>query len=127
MPQPLAVRPPHSISIQCFDRPSVAGRAARMTIVTATVILGTGTAHDMGAANRSPHIGIRRVGGEHEQREDAKDRFHVSLLWLRVTTQSPASQIPASRHDEAVSNNAEAAFKFQSSNRQRVAPADWDR
>jgi hypothetical protein len=42
--------------------------------------IGTGTAHDIAAANCPPYIGIRRGGGEHEQREDAKDRFHVSLL-----------------------------------------------
>jgi len=65
------------------------GSAARhrMTIITATVIaasiastIDTGTAHDIAAANRSPYIGIRRVNSEHEHREDANDRFHVSLL-----------------------------------------------
>jgi hypothetical protein len=46
---------------------------------------------NIAAANCSPYVGFRRTGGEHKQREDAKDRFHVSLLWFGVpefTTQA---------------------------------------
>jgi len=28
----------------------------------------------------TPYIGIGSAGGQHEQREDAKNRFHASLL-----------------------------------------------
>jgi hypothetical protein len=62
-----------------------------MAIVAATVVaasiapaIGTGTARYIAAADCSPYIGIRRAGGEYEQRENAKSAFHVSLLGLEV-------------------------------------------
>jgi hypothetical protein len=77
-----------------------------MTIVTATVNAASiapamypGTAHDIAAANRSPYIGVRRGGGEHEQREDAKDRSQVSLLGLEFPS--------GSRLEFLLSNNAD--------------------
>jgi hypothetical protein len=72
----------------CARRNGSAARN-RMTIVSATIIaasvasaIDAGTAHDMAAANCSPHIGVGRGGGEHEQCQDAKDRFHENLLDL---------------------------------------------
>jgi hypothetical protein len=38
----------------------------------------------MAAANRSPYIGIRRAGSGREHSEDAKDRFHATLLRFGV-------------------------------------------
>jgi hypothetical protein len=74
----------------------IAGVVARaaVTIRVPTVTISAVTISAVAAA---VVLGIRRAGGEHEQREDAKNRFHASLLGLEFASrhESSAAAAPA--------------------------------